>query len=95
MESKVSDEERNNAMSDIIMDRYTELSLLNIIPDMAEYALDWQRLANDADIAGRPSTAETCRKRAKHYCEIAGGEYVRLVKGCYAELIQTDPEVMK
>jgi hypothetical protein len=72
---------------DEVMSRYTELSLLNIIPDMAEHAKEWQRLAMKADIADRPSTAEACRSRAKYYYELTGGEYIRLVEGCFAELI--------
>lgn len=72
---------------DEIMQRYYDLSLLNIIPDMGEYAKDWQRLAMKADIDGRPATAEACRARAKYYYELTGGEYIRLVQGCFAELI--------
>jgi hypothetical protein len=74
-------------MPDPIMKRYTELSSLNIIPDMGEYAKDWMRLALEADAAGRPATAEACKSRAMHYNTLAGGEYVRLVEGCLAELI--------
>lgn len=80
-------QEQAEYKTDEIMQRYNELSLLNIIPDMGEYAKDWQRLAMKADIEDRPSTAEACRSRAKYYCEITGGEYIRLVTGCYAELI--------
>jgi hypothetical protein len=76
-------------MSDLIMDRYAELSTMNVINDMAGYAKDWQRLAYQADVDGRPSTAEACRARAKYYYEQTGGEYIRLVEGCLAELIPT------
>jgi hypothetical protein len=76
-------------MSDKIMDRYAELSTMNVINDMAGYAKDWQRLAYQADIDGRPSTAEACRARAAHYWKLAGGEYIRLIEGCLAELIPT------
>jgi hypothetical protein len=72
---------------DEIMDRWCELSLMNNIPDMQEYAKDWQRLAILANQNGRYSTAQTCRTRAEHYCNMAGGEYIRLVEGCFAELI--------
>lgn len=80
-------------MPDSIMYRYNALSLMNIIPSMSEYAIEWQRLAMDADIAGRPSTAEACRSRAKYYCEIAKGKYIRLVEGCIAELIPVALEI--
>jgi hypothetical protein len=69
------------------MDKYYALSTQGNIPDMGEYAKQWQILAMDCDKEGRSSTAKICRDRAKHYCQIAGGEYVRLVEGCYAELI--------
>jgi len=78
---------------DPIMYRYNALSLMNIIPSMSEYAIEWQRLAMDADIAGRPSTAEACRSRAKYYCRLAQGDYIRLVEGCLAELIPVALEI--
>ena len=72
---------------DTIMARYMDLSLAHEIPDMQEYAKQWQQLAMDCDKEDRVATAETCRKNAKHYCEMYGGEYIRLVEGCFAELI--------
>ncbi len=78
---------------DPIMYRYNALSLMNIIPSMSEYAIEWQRLAMDADIAGRPSTAEACRSRAKYYCGLAQGDYIRLIEGCLAELIPVALEI--
>jgi hypothetical protein len=76
-------------MSDLIMDRYAELSTMSVINDMAEYAKDWQRLAIQANIDGRPATAQTCTSRAAHYWKLTGGEYIRLIEGCLAELIPT------
>lgn len=76
-------------MNDFIMDRYAELSLLNVIPDMRTYAEDWNRLALQAEADGRLSTAGTCKGRAEHYRKLAVGEYIRLVDDGAAELIQT------
>jgi hypothetical protein len=79
-------------MTDAIMERYTELSLLNTIPDMHRYAMDWNDLAYECDKEGRESTANACRTRAAHYFEQAGGVYVRVVEGSFAELHKTDEE---
>lgn len=80
-------------MTDPIMHRYNALSMMNIIPSMTDYAIEWQRLAMDADIAGRPSTAEACRSRAQYYSGLAKGDYIRLVEGCLAELIPVALEI--
>jgi len=73
-------------MIDEIMDRHFELSMMQNIPDMKEYAMDWQRLGNRAAIAGLPAMAASCHSRAKHYAEYDGGEYIKIVEGCLAEL---------
>ena len=76
--------------TDPIMDEYFRLSLMSEIPDIYEHAKEWQRLAMRCDIEDRPARAETCRVNAKRYCEMIGGEYIRLVEGCFAELIPVD-----
>lgn len=78
-------------MIDPISDRRFELEQMQNIPDMQSYAKDWQRLALDCEKAGRVATAEMCRSKAKHYCELAGGEYVRLIQDTYVELILSAP----
>lgn len=77
-------------MSDSIMSRFYVLSMQSNIPDMHEYAKEWLLLAMECDKQGRPSTAQVCRTKAKHYEEMAGGEYVRLVDGCMAELFPVE-----
>lgn len=74
-------------IKDEIMDTYYKLSTLNIIPDMGDHAAEWQLLSIKANQAGRYSTAQTYRTRSEHYCALAGGSYIRLVHGCFAELI--------
>jgi hypothetical protein len=73
--------------ADPIMTRYMDLSLAHEIPDMKDYAKKWMRLALDCDKESRIATAETCRKNARHYWEMEGGEYIRLIEECGAELI--------
>lgn len=74
-------------MIDPISDRRFELEQMQNIPDIFEYAKSWELLAQECDKQDRPSTAEMCRSKAKHYCGLAGGEYVRLVQDTFVELI--------
>lgn len=73
---------------DKIMERWMDLSLMQNIPNMAEYAEAWNVLAADMDAANRPYSAEACRSRFEFYRELAGGEYVRLIEQPFAELIE-------
>jgi hypothetical protein len=73
---------------DELMQRYIDLSLMQNIPDMGEYAEDWFRLGNAMQDAGRFSSAATCYDRSNHYREMSGGEYVRLIDQPFAELIE-------
>jgi hypothetical protein len=68
--------------------RKLELSFMQNIPDMCQYAKSWNNLAVDFEAAGMLSNAEYCRSRGKHYAELAGGEYLRLIEQPLAELIQ-------
>lgn len=78
-------------MNDTITARRFELEQMQNIPDMHAYSKDWQLLALECDKQGRVATAEMCRSKAKHYCELAGGEYVRLVYDTFVELIPLTP----
>ncbi len=77
--------------SDILYERYLQLSQTVDIFDMTEYAKDWQRLGNDAARLGLVARADQCYSHAKHYSEIEGGNYYRIVDGCLAELIAAAP----
>ncbi len=68
--------------------RKMQLSLMQNIPDMALYAVAWECLAADFVAIGADANAEYCRSRAKHYGELAGGEWVRLIEMPVAELIE-------
>jgi len=74
--------------TDPLTARRFDLELTTEIPDMTKYAKDWQRLANDFGKAGRDATAAMCQARARHYCNLAGGSYERIVRETYVELIQ-------
>ncbi len=78
------------SQGDPLMDRYHELAFTNDIQDMQAYAMDWQRLGNEAAKQNRPALAENCYSHAKHYSEIDGGHYYRIVDGCLAELQRGD-----
>lgn len=71
------------------MERKRTLEQMNEIPDMAQYALDWQKLAADFREIGFVFCAEYCQSRGNHYAGIAGGSYIKLVEGQLAELIET------
>jgi hypothetical protein len=73
-------------MTDLITRRF-ELEAMSNILDMADYALQWERLAADCEAAGMMSNADLCGSKARHYRNLADGEYVRLNHGGYVELI--------
>lgn len=80
-------------MNDEIMERFYELSTLNIIPDMHTHAENFNSLGDWADISERPNTAHACRTKARYYMGLAGGSYIRLMDGSFAELIPTEQEL--
>ena len=74
-----------------LFDRRTELEQMQNIPDMAEYAEAWSRLAREFDAIPLPSNAALCRSRGIHYAKIAeqkGGEYVILKDPPFSEVIE-------
>ena len=73
-------------MTDNLMDRYLELAEMQNI-DSAEYAVEWHKLAADAEGGARPALAEMCRQRGDHYAAQDYGEYIRLIEGSFSELI--------
>jgi hypothetical protein len=73
---------------DDLMERKRTLEQTNEIPDMAQYALDWQELAADFRAIGFVFCASYCQARGDHYGKEAGGEYIKLVEGSFAELIE-------
>ena len=74
-------------MTDPLMKRFLELSLMQNIPDMAVYADEWNKLAADARAVKRPHLADTCTSRWQAYKGLSG-EYVRLVEGSFSELLE-------
>lgn len=75
-----------------LINKRIALSLQNIIPDMNEYAEEWNKLSTDFAAIGMLANAEMCFKNYKHYREIADGEYIRLIENSFSELIQTNAE---
>jgi hypothetical protein len=71
------------------MERKRTLEQMNEIPDMAQYAQDWQKLAADFRAIGFVFCASYCQARGDHYGKEAGGSYIKLVEGPLAELIET------
>ena len=70
-----------------LMERKRKLEQMNEIPDMAKYAQDWQKLAADFRAIGFVFCASYCQSRGDHYGKEAGGEYIKLVDGVFAEMI--------
>ncbi len=60
--------------------RQTDLSLMQNIPDLAMYAEAWNFLAADFEAIDVPLNAEYCRKQWRHYRDLAGDEYVRMLE---------------
>jgi len=75
-------------MNDPITDRRLELEGMQNIPDMAAYALEWEKLTADCQAAQRFSLAALCGSKAEHYRNLAGGEYVRLIQDTFVELVE-------
>jgi hypothetical protein len=76
-----------------LLERKRELSDMNAIPDMRAYAATWTQLADEFQSIGLLSNAEYCRSRGTHYSQIAGGEYIKLTDGPFAELLEVTPAV--
>ena len=72
---------------------YIELSKQNVIEDVQDYAQKWYDLAMRAEKEDRPASASSWRQRAKHYAELCGCGYIRLVEGSFSELVSTDEQV--
>jgi len=77
-------------MTDTLTARYIELSMTQIIPDIALYAIEWMKLAADAEAQGRFSLAGMCRSRGDFYAHQDYGEYIRLIEGSFSELLRVD-----
>lgn len=75
---------------DALLDRYNELAFTQNIPDIQGYADDWQALAVECKIHGRPALAGMAQARADFYRVQAEGEYVRLIDGSFSELIAVE-----
>jgi hypothetical protein len=71
-----------------LLERKRILSEMNVIPDMRAYAAGWTQLADEFQSIGLESNAEYCRSRGTHYSQIAGGEYIKLTDGPFAELLE-------
>lgn len=79
-----------------LIDKRFELEAMTNIPSMAEYALEWGKLAADFRAADMLANAELCQSKAEHYYRLADVEYVRLEQTGYVELIPvefTQPDI--
>ena len=76
--------------TDPIQAEYLQLSMQNEIPSMAHYAASWKLLALKAAAHNRPSLAAMCEARAEHYGKFDEGEYIKLVEGPLAEMLQSN-----
>ena len=74
-------------MNDPLTARYYELAMAQIIPDVASYAIEWMKLAADAEAYSRFSLAGMCRSRGDFYAQQDYGEYIRLIEGSFSELL--------
>jgi hypothetical protein len=70
-----------------LLERKDALAFANEIPDMHAYAFGWLTLAADFESCGLVSNAAYCRSRGEYYMQLAGGEYIKLVEGPFAEMI--------
>jgi hypothetical protein len=77
--------------TDELMDEYNRLAMMNEIPNMATYALQWELLATKASGSNRPALAAHAHEHAEHYKQYDKGEYIKLVEGPLAELIFVSP----
>jgi hypothetical protein len=76
---------------DDLLERRQALADTHTIADMRQYAVAWLQLADDFQSAGLLSNAALCRSQGERYSTFAGGEYIRLREGSFAELIETQP----
>lgn len=76
-----------------LIERRMVLSQMQTIPDMRAYASAWLQLADDFQVCGLLSNAAMCKAKGDYYAEFAGGEYIRLIDGSFAELIAVEVEV--
>jgi hypothetical protein len=70
-----------------------ELSLMQNIYNMRDYAAAWLKLSRAYRSVGFRANADYCRSRGAYYSRLArisGGEYVRLIESPVAELIFVD-----
>ena len=74
-------------MNDNLMARYLELAKVQNIESVAEYALEWYKLAADAEIEGRINLAAMCQERGLFYAVQDEGEYIRIIDRSLSELI--------
>ena len=77
-----------------LIERRMVLSAMQTIPDMRAFAAAWLQLADDFQTCGLLNNAATCRARGEYYAELAGGEYIRLIDGSFAELIAVEVEAV-
>jgi hypothetical protein len=70
-----------------LLERKTELAMMNEILNMEWYADAWLQLAAEFEKFGYPSNAEDCNSRGIHYHTFTRGEYIKLVDGPFAEMI--------
>jgi len=73
--------------TDALMDEYNRLAMMNEIPNMATYALQWELLATKASASNRPALASHAHAHAEYYKQYDDDEYIKLVEGPLAELV--------
>lgn len=71
-----------------LLARKRQLELMQNIPSMADYAEEWNILGVQFQAIGFVNCAADCLSRFQHYRDLNPGEYVRLIDGQIAELIQ-------
>jgi len=62
-----------------IFKRRLELAQLTDIPDMAAYALEWEKLAAEFDAVGMYCNGDLCRTKAAEYAALPAGHWTRRV----------------
>lgn len=68
-----------------------ELSLIQNIGNMRDYAAAWLKLSRAYRAVGFRSNADYCKSRGIYYsriARIAGGEFVRLIEQPFSELVE-------
>jgi hypothetical protein len=71
-----------------LLTRKKDLALLQNIPSMTEHINAWLELAHNFTDIGLPAAAGECLARISEYSHLPPGEYIRLIEGQIAELIQ-------